>query len=102
MTDREKSRVSSRKKYDAKRRKKFLDFTSQLKLKTGCEICGYKKHSCALHFDHRDPKNKLFSISNGHRYSWKKILAEIKKCRILCANCHAVQTKEKGHHVKDE
>ena len=79
----------------ARRRKKYADFIRDYKLEAGCEICGYDEHSCALQFDHREPKEKLFNIARGRDYPWKVFLAEIAKCRILCANCHAVHTHTK-------
>ncbi len=47
-----------------------------------------------LCFDHKQPKNKKYNISYmlGRAFSWKLVLQEIKKCRILCANCHARKT----------
>ena len=89
--DREKSRVQSNES-SARRRKKYADFISDYKLENGCEICGYNEHSCALQFDHIDPSEKLFDVSRGRDYPWKVFLAEIAKCRVLCANCHAVHT----------
>ena len=88
---REKSREYSN-RASAKRRKKYRDFTDEYKLESGCEICGYNEHACALQFDHRDPSEKLFDVSRGRDYPWKVFLAEIAKCRVLCANCHAVYT----------
>ena len=88
---REQSRASKR-KYNAKRRKKYRDFIDDYKLECGCEICGYDEHACALQFDHRDPSEKLFDIARGRDHPWKVFLAEIAKCRVLCANCHAVFT----------
>ena len=76
----------------ARRRKKYADFIRDYKLEAGCEICGYDEHSCDLQFDHRDPSKKLFNIARGRDYPWKVFLAEIAKCRVLCANCHAVHT----------
>jgi hypothetical protein len=49
-------------------------------------------------FDHRDPKTKKHDVSDmvlaGNKYSWKDVLKEIEKCRLLCANCHRKHTKE--------
>lgn len=55
-----------------------------------CEICGYNKCLTALDFHHKDETQKKFSISNGYRTSQPKklILEEIKKCVLLCSNCH--------------
>ena len=76
----------------AKRREKYGTFIKEYKLENGCESCGYKEHACALQFDHIDPSTKLFNVARGRDYPWKVFLAEIAKCRILCANCHAVHT----------
>ena len=91
MPDREKSRIQKNES-NARRRKKYGDFIREYKLEAGCEMCGYNEHSCALQFDHRDPSKKLFNVTRGRDYPWKVFLAEIDKCRVLCANCHAVHT----------
>tara|TARA_R110000850_G_scaffold116636_6_gene232574 strand:- start:3 stop:377 length:375 start_codon:yes stop_codon:yes gene_type:complete len=52
-----------------------------------CEVCGYSKCDSALEFHHRDPSQKSFAISESKR-SFKNLLAESKKCALLCANCH--------------
>jgi hypothetical protein len=51
--------------------------------------CGEADAAC-LDFHHSNPKEKEFEISNGVRsgYSKNRILEEIAKCDILCANCH--------------
>lgn len=53
-----------------------------------CQICGYNKSLVALHFHHRDPSKKDFIISRASK-SWEAVLAELDKCDLLCANCHA-------------
>ena len=53
----------------------------------GCVVCGYSRCVRALVFHHLDPKKKDFLISRGH-LSWEKIKAELKKCVLLCSNCH--------------
>jgi len=54
-----------------------------------CEKCGYNKDSLgAFHFHHKDSKTKEFAISQG-KYSFDKLKAEVDKCQLLCANCHA-------------
>jgi len=66
--------------------------------KIECLKCGEDHPSC-LDFHHRDPKEKEFAIANWRTfgYSIKKLETEIKKCDILCANCHRkIHWKEKG------
>jgi len=73
-----------------------------IKLNAGCEMCGYNEYACALQFDHIDPSTKYRTrngnlvhpadMIKGGRYALNTILAEIAKCRVLCANCHAVYT----------
>lgn len=60
-----------------------------------CEHCGINDMR-VLDFDHIDHKTKRFNIARGVNecYSWEQILIEIKKCRILCSNCHRIRTAE--------
>lgn len=54
----------------------------------GCFICGEDFHEC-LEFHHLEKEDKLESISVLKNYgSTKKMLEELKKCVLLCANCH--------------
>lgn len=66
-------------------RRKLFDF---LRAKA-CLDCG-ESDPVVLDFDHKNPKEKFKSVArmlSGH-YSWAKILIEIEKCEIRCANCH--------------
>lgn len=54
----------------------------------GCRICGYKKCMDALHFHHIDPSTKNPAIFRGGNPAFKRMLAEAKKCVLLCGNCH--------------
>ena len=49
-------------------------------------------NSCVFQVHHRDPLKKEFVVNTRTliNYSWKKILNEIKKCELLCANCHFI------------
>jgi len=54
-----------------------------------CWLCGYAKCARALSFHHLDPTQKDFGLSDkGWTRSWEKIERELKKCILLCANCH--------------
>ena len=52
-----------------------------------CANCGYAGAAAALDFHHRDARTKEFSISKFSG-SWEQLVAESKKCDMLCANCH--------------
>lgn len=53
-----------------------------------CEICGYNKSITALHFHHKNPNEKDFSISSKS-YSISKLKKEVDKCMLVCSNCHS-------------
>lgn len=53
-----------------------------------CMLCGYSKSIRAMTFHHINPTTKEFEVS-GSTKSWAKILIEMEKCVLLCANCHA-------------
>lgn len=55
-----------------------------------CNICGYNKCNGALELHHIDPNGKEFSFGGirANPKSWDKIVEELKKCVLLCANCH--------------
>ena len=54
-----------------------------------CCLCGYHKTNSALEFHHLVPEEKSYSIAkNGTCHDLEKDLAEIKKCILVCANCH--------------
>lgn len=59
----------------------------------GCITCG-EADRVVLDFDHKDQKEKEFSISEGlaRVYSKQKVLKEIEKCDVLCSNCHRRKT----------
>lgn len=67
-----------------------------------CKKCGYDEHFAALQLHHRDPKEKEYSISRMRNYSEEKIIAELGKCDILCANCHALVHAKRYELVGEE
>ncbi len=71
-----------------KRRKKLREMARASK-GNKCILCGYDKCKRALSFHHIDPSNKEFDLSTkGLTRSWERIEKEIKKCVLVCANCH--------------
>lgn len=54
-----------------------------------CSRCGYCRNYAALEFHHLDPSKKEINISgNGLKGSWKRLIVELKKCVLVCSNCH--------------
>jgi hypothetical protein len=46
-----------------------------------------------MDFDHRDPSEKLSGVTRMiGRSGTPRILAEVAKCDIVCANCHRTRT----------
>ena len=79
------------------------EYVQNIKLKTGCEICGYKKYSGALQFDHIIRSDKYKPVSQmTNDYSLEDIKKEISKCRVLCANCHAEKTGHNKEWISNE
>ena len=56
-----------------------------------CKKCGTSCHPSAFHFHHEDPSIKQFAWNQLRKQSTEKVLNEIKKCVLICANCHAVE-----------
>ena len=72
----------------------FLELKKGLK----CNRCGFS-HPAALDFHHINPTTKSFRRSDvsPSEKNREKILDEIKKCEVLCANCHRI---EHAIHIK--
>lgn len=62
---------------------KTLSFIAELGGK--CQICGINKFEC-LTFHHKN--NKIENVSSLKRGNWRVAREEIKKCDLLCDNCH--------------
>jgi hypothetical protein len=61
-----------------------------------CTKCGFA-HPAALDFHHEDPEQKEYNVHklvSNKRFA--KAYEEIKKCTVLCANCHRI------HHYNEK
>lgn len=55
-----------------------------------CQECGYNKNVAALEFHHLDPNEKDYQLDMRKlsNTSMVKLMEEVGKCILLCANCH--------------
>jgi hypothetical protein len=63
-----------------------------------CCVCKQKFPQEILEFHHLHPAEKSFSLGNGIRsncIAWSKLVDELRKCVMACANCHRLV--EYGH-----
>ena len=59
-----------------------------------CMDCGIIYPPWIMDFDHRDSKTKLACVAVLARdsYALQKLKKEVKKCDLVCANCHRTRT----------
>lgn len=67
--------------------KKVVDQYRDWKSQQHCLVCGEDSPEC-LDLHHLDPSVKDLNPSAAKFYGRKKLNEEIKKCVIVCANCH--------------
>ena len=59
-----------------------------------CTDCGGRFPAVAMDFDHVEGEKK-FNVSRVGSFSLLRLLEEVKKCEVVCANCHRVRTAER-------
>ena len=75
-------------------KKKIFDYF----LTHPCVDCG-ERNPLRLTFDHVRGEKSLAVSRMICQYKWETIQAEIAKCDVRCANCHAVKTAVQFGHV---
>jgi predicted nucleic acid-binding Zn ribbon protein len=76
--------------YEAQK-KRALRRKLKLVMKSGgkCALCGYAKNLSGLVFHHRQGiKDFQLDARNMSNRSWDSVVQELKKCQLLCHNCH--------------
>jgi hypothetical protein len=75
--------------YNAETDRLVRQYVANYLIRHQCVDCG-EADPLVLEFDHRDPAIKEFTIfaRHGSRYSFRRVIAEIAKCDVRCANCH--------------
>ena len=65
-----------------------------------CENCD-ETNPIVLDFAHKTRTSKIANVSlMVTTHSWKNVYKEIIKCKILCANCHRIETAEEAGWYK--
>jgi len=97
-----KHRISRERKV---RRRENAAWFFEYKRTLSCVVCGERHYAC-LQFHHKIPQNKDMAISEMlyiRRYPKDRILQEISKCVVLCANCHfKLHAEERGTGILPE
>ena len=81
------------------RNRLIKEFIAAYKLENGCIDCGYKKHHSALEFDHVGTDK---SINVCFAKSIEQAKKEIKKCEVVCSNCHRIRTYQRIYPCKPD
>ena len=69
----------------------------EYKEKSGCVDCGEMYPSWMLDFDHKPGFEKIGSPTDlVHKYSLEVAMEEIKKCDVVCPNCHRIRTHSRN------
>lgn len=84
----EKNRIRTNRNRTIKKREIW-----QMKELSGCVDCKEKYPHYMLEFDHLPEFEKTGSPTKlMQTHSWSKAIDEMKKCDIVCANCHKIRT----------
>lgn len=85
---------SQRRREDLRRRH------DEIKAKLPCADCQLFWHPCQTDWDHRDGATKIADVSFlVNAFYWSEALEEMKKCDLVCANCHRMRTWLRAHDL---
>jgi len=92
-----KSHEVKRKKRNAHKRARRKHWLNKYKTEKGCSVCGVKNiNPLMLHLDHINPLTKVNNVCNLAAGNLKRLMTEVRKCRVLCFDCHIVHTAEQN------
>ena len=85
--------LARRRERRAERKVEFMVWYAALKEDRPCADCGGRFPAAAMQWDHLPGTDKLTEVANlVRRLCKERVLEEIAKCHLVCANCHAVRT----------
>jgi len=84
--------------WKAKQRGVLKKIVVEAKTDKACEDCGKKYPPWVMQFDHPPGSAKVGDVASlvGQAVSVDVLEAEIKKCEVVCANCHADRTYKRN------
>tara|TARA_R110000782_G_scaffold13249_4_gene39087 strand:+ start:3831 stop:4145 length:315 start_codon:yes stop_codon:yes gene_type:complete len=100
MSSRTKEQKARKVLYAAKRRDRRKHWLSNYKIAKGCSRCGYKEHAGSLDFDHTDTETKIRPVSRMTLGTIQNLILEVRKCVIMCKNCHQLKTELNREYMK--
>ncbi len=80
-----------------KRQKRNREYVKNFKKGKACLDCKNMFPFYAMDFDHKDTTQKSFNLSLVTTQSLETIDKEIKKCDLICSNCHRGRTYKRLH-----
>lgn len=87
---------------DRRRRLEIRAWLDATKREIPCADCGGTFPGPVMHWDHLPGMPKLGAVSTlAHGRRRTIVLAEIQKCELVCANCHAVRTATRPRLTAD-
>ena len=77
-----------------KKRAYIRHLMTELKMSNFCQICKLEdpKHPEIYDFDHQGNKRENVSNLIQQTARWSRVLEEVRKCQMLCSNCHRIKT----------
>jgi hypothetical protein len=83
----------------AERKARNIQIVREAKNKP-CADCGVPYPFYVMDFDHRENKSFNLSMVAKRHYSEARLLEEIAKCDVVCANCHRERTAKRSGLVE--
>ena len=62
-----------------------------------CTDCGVRYPPYVMDFDHLPGSAKLGIVAKMKQHARSRLLREISKCDVVCANCHRERTHRRRH-----
>lgn len=84
-----------------KRRRRIKKILDKIKTESPCCDCKNNYPPYVMDFDHLDSSKKEFGISNAWNLSFDRLMEEVKKCEVVCSNCHRIRTHKRQKILTD-